>query len=378
MRLVFFTSCGFPWGGSEELWSSTARRALEEGHDVLVSVFDWPQLHPRIQELREKGAQLHLRRRFYPHALRRLQKKLLNLCLRQGGKFTYHAYINAFQPTHIFFSLAGGDEIALDSGDLMVFIRQTKVPFTVMYHSVTPGYVYPPGLAANMREVFRRSSWNLFSSKMQMQLYGEQLSYDLPKSRIVHHPLRQLQSAPFPDIASGAVRMCMVGSLIKRWKGQDIVLEVLSSPEWLERSWVLDIYGNGPDAEALQVFCNTNGLQERVHFKGFVEDIDAILASHHIVLIPSRQDTGPIILFEAMQAARPVVGTPMGAIPEHLQDGVNGFLADRLSTEGFSDALERCWQSRNTWEEIGQRARAHINATYDPQPERTLLELITQ
>lgn len=377
MRLVFFTSCGFPWGGSEELWSSTARLALLNGHDVLISVFDWPHQHPRIHELTSLGAQLHKRRRFYPHILHRIQKKLLNLYLPEGRKFTYHEYINKYHPTHIFFSLAGGDEIALDSGDLMVFIRQTKVPFSVMYHSVTPGYEYPAPLATYMREVVRRSRWNLFSSKMQMQLYAEQISCTFTNARIVYHPLRQLKSYPFPDIDPGPVRMCLVGSLIKRWKGQDIVFEVLSHPRWLERSWLLDVYGIGPDAKELQALCNTIGLRERVLFKGFEEDIDSILASHHIVLIPSRQDTGPIILFEAMLAARPVVGSPMGAMPEHINDGVNGFLADRLSTEGFSDAMERCWQSKSKWAEIGQTAREYMKANYDPHPEKTLLELIT-
>ena len=68
MRIAFITTCGFPWGGCEQLWTRTAALALSEGHEVLISVFDWPEQHPVIRSPEGAGARLLLRRRYYPPA----------------------------------------------------------------------------------------------------------------------------------------------------------------------------------------------------------------------------------------------------------------------------------------------------------------------
>ncbi len=65
MRLVFVSlMSGIQWGGSEALWSKTAQLAINKGHQVLVSVYDWGSLHPELQKLKSLGAIIHLRQRF--------------------------------------------------------------------------------------------------------------------------------------------------------------------------------------------------------------------------------------------------------------------------------------------------------------------------
>jgi len=377
MRLAFLTTCGFAWGGCEWLWTATARRALEEGHEVLASVFDWPEQHEAIRDLARKGARIHLRRRFYPAPMQRIRKKIVNRFRPASRQATYHDYLVEFQPDHILFSLAGGDEIAIDPGDLMVFVRQTGIPFTVLYHSVTPGYTYPAAVAANMRTVYRLSRHSLFTSGFQLSLYRQQTADPIANARVVHHPLRPIESRPYPGMDVGPLRFCLIGSLVCRWKGQDIALDTLSSPTWRVRDWVLDIYGEGEDAASLADRCERLGLAERVRFCGHQPDVATILAEHHAVLIPSRQDSGPIVLFEAMQAARPVIGTPMGCMPDYIEDGVTGFLAPSIDVDGFADAMERAWLDRECWSGIGEAARAQVSLRYDPYPEKTLLDLMT-
>lgn len=377
MKIAFVSYCGHPWGGSEDLWCHTAREALLQGHEVLVSVFDWPTLHPRIQELKDLGARMVLRRRYYPVPGRRLQKKIYNIFLPQGRKATYHDYLRAFRPNHILFSLAGGTEIADDPTDLMVFIRQTRIPFSVMYHSMNPAYVYPPDRAANMREVVSRSRHSIFISQFQTDVYRRQLAHPIDNAVVVRHNIQIIQPTPVPDASSGPVRMCIIASLVKRWKGQDIAIDVLSLPVWKARDWVLDLYGTGEDKDDLVAQVARAGLADRVLFHGFVNNIPEVLASHHLVLLPSRQEGGPILLYEAMHAGRPIVGTPMGAMPENVTDGVNGFLAKTIDSQGYADALERAWQVRARWPEIGKAAHAHIMEQDDPSPQRTVLRMIS-
>src|ERR1039458_6032770 len=57
MKICFISIMnGYPWGGSEELWARTAQFALGRGHRVAMVTFRWPETHPRIRDLQERGA----------------------------------------------------------------------------------------------------------------------------------------------------------------------------------------------------------------------------------------------------------------------------------------------------------------------------------
>lgn len=376
MRIAFITTCGFPWGGCEQLWTRTAALALSEGHEVLISIFDWPEQHPVIRKLELSGARLLLRRRFFPGPAIRLRKKLLNIFLPEGRKVTYHDPVQDFKPDHIVFSLAGGDEIAADPADLMMFVRQLKVPFTVIHHSMTIGHVYPLATKHRFGEVFNKARHCLFTSRFQLELYRAQTGHPILNGRIVSQPLPVIRHTALADV-SGTIRFALIGSLITRWKGQDMVLSILCGEKWVARDWQLDIYGSGADEGGLRTQVESSVIRDRVHFQGYQDDLSDVYASHHLILIPSRQDTGPIVLFEAMLAGRPVVGTPMGAMPDFIEDGRTGVLASGLDETAFADAMERAWQSSECWSEWGTKARKHILESYDFHPDRTLLELIS-
>src|SRR5271170_7309279 len=56
MRFAFISTMqGQPWGGSEELWSQTAIRLKQEGHNVRASVEYRPQLSDKFAELARQG-----------------------------------------------------------------------------------------------------------------------------------------------------------------------------------------------------------------------------------------------------------------------------------------------------------------------------------
>src|SRR6516164_5079484 len=46
---------GYPWGGSEPLWSSAAEDLARHGNEVRVSVKDWGAPVPQIEHLRSVG-----------------------------------------------------------------------------------------------------------------------------------------------------------------------------------------------------------------------------------------------------------------------------------------------------------------------------------
>lgn len=78
-----------------------------------------------------------------------------------------------------------------------------------------------------------------------------------------------------------------------------------------------------------------------------------------------------------MHAQLPIVGTRVGAVPDFVQDGWNGFLVTPGDVQGIAEALmkllhnpEQCRQfgergfalarERYSWEVVGRRLHQHI------------------
>lgn len=64
------------------------------------------------------------------------------------------------------------------------------------------------------------------------------------------------------------------------------------------------------------------------------------LAAADVVVIPSRWESGPLVLFEAMQLGRPVVSTAVGAAPELVVDGETGRLVPVEDAAAMAAAIE--------------------------------------
>jgi glycosyltransferase involved in cell wall biosynthesis len=68
------------------------------------------------------------------------------------------------------------------------------------------------------------------------------------------------------------------------------------------------------------------GVAENVRFLGFRSDLPALMRTADVVVLPSRWEGFGLVLLEAMDAARPIVATRVGPVPEVVVDGVTGVL----------------------------------------------------
>jgi glycosyltransferase involved in cell wall biosynthesis len=72
----------------------------------------------------------------------------------------------------------------------------------------------------------------------------------------------------------------------------------------------LDLYGNGPLAEELQSYIETNNLSDRIHLKGRVTQVEILEAmqDHDVLLYPSFGfDNQPMVILEAVAAGIPII-----------------------------------------------------------------------
>ena len=97
-------------------------------------------------------------------------------------------------------------------------------------------------------------------------------------------------------------------------KGFDVLLEAMVTLRERDPAPLLVIAGDGPMAAQLAVRSRAAGGD--VRFLGPRADIAALLEAADVVAVPSRWEGQPLIVQEALQAARPLVASRVGGIPE--------------------------------------------------------------
>ena len=102
-------------------------------------------------------------------------------------------------------------------------------------------------------------------------------------------------------------------------------------------------FTGGENAAQIEPECRRVGIADHVEFMGWVDEADmpGIYASADILLLPSYNEGLPYVVIEAMAAGLPVISTPVGAIPEVVEDGVNGYLIDPGDVAALADRMLR-------------------------------------
>jgi glycosyltransferase involved in cell wall biosynthesis len=93
------------------------------------------------------------------------------------------------------------------------------------------------------------------------------------------------------------------------------------------------------------------------------EDYLAAMEACDIVLVPSRDDTLPLVSLDALSGGRVLVCTATTGTAAYIQNGVSGFIAAHPTVESLEDTLDRALAQRAAYPEI-TRAGGEVFRTY--------------
>lgn len=180
-----------------------------------------------------------------------------------------------------------------------------------------------------------------------------------------------MEVTPPPDGAprTSVPRIGLVGR-IAPWKGQHVFLEAAamvrkSVPEAQFVIVGTPLFGEQAYEEQVRRQRAELGLDDAVEFAGFVSDVTSVYHGLTVLVHASTvpEPFGQVVL-EGMMAARPVVATRGGGVPEIMRDGETGILVPMGDARSMAEAILRLLSDPARAEAMGEAGRRRAVAEF--------------
>jgi glycosyltransferase involved in cell wall biosynthesis len=162
----------------------------------------------------------------------------------------------------------------------------------------------------------------LFESQFAADRYSAQIGLPACATRVV---VNGLMPADFVNVTprGDAADFLFVGEL-RQLKGVDVALDALA--ELIKQRPARAVFvGAGPDALTFKAHAARLGLTEYVQFPGALPAREAFTMGR-VLLMPSRAESLPYVVLEAIGAGLPVLATNVGGIPEIIPPALGRLL----------------------------------------------------
>ncbi len=144
---------------------------------------------------------------------------------------------------------------------------------------------------------------------------------------------RRRQDEPF--------RLLFVGNLLER-KGVKDLLRAFARAQVDSRAITLTMAGGGP-VETYRAMAAELDIDRLVTFTGWVsqDEVRDYMANSDALILPAYDEGLPLVILEALASQTPVICTPVGSIPEVLEDGVTAMFVQPGAEAGIAEAIVR-------------------------------------
>lgn len=222
--------------------------------------------------------------------------------------------------------------------------------------------------ALSLGEKAARAAFSVtISSFGRSQLMRWAAPVDWPKLNVVHcgiEPSRFSDPLPLPP---GAGRMVAIGRLSEQ-KGQLLLIEALGLAVREAPQLHLTLVGDGELRAPIEAAVARLGLQAHVTLAGWLDEagVRAALGAAHALVLPSFAEGLPMVVMEAMAAARPVLGTAIAGMPELVVPGETGWLVPAGDVEALSAGMVALARTPpETLARLGQAGRDRVLQRHD-------------
>jgi glycosyltransferase involved in cell wall biosynthesis len=372
IKKILFTTENIHWGGSELLWTKTVLELVDQDCSIGICLSQKLQLPEWLIALEnDKGIRIYKTPISELSKIKQLVNKLLPYKFRLKPKDKRLEFISKYKP----------DLLVINQGfnfngvDLMTFAIQSKMKYVTISHAVNEGMWPNLSLRKKMVAGFSHSIKNYFVSQDNLEVTESQLGVKLPNSEVVRNPFNVPFDIDLEYPKQEDYHLACVGRYDFYAKGQDVLLRVLALDKWKRRNLIVNFYGEGNDVENLRDLIQLYGIKNAiVHPHSNTTDI---WKNNQALVLTSRFEGLPLVLVEAMHCKRLAIITNVSGNKELIQDNETGFIAAAPRPEYVDEAMERAWQVRDNWQQMGEEARRQLIKQIPENPALVFADKLT-
>ena len=249
--------------------------------------------------------------------------------------------------------------------------RRTKIPYVTTWHGI-----YQPRLGRRLYPCMGERCIAI-SGVVRDQVMTD-FRLPLERVRLIYNGVDPDHYSAFPDpaalrsyrrrwrILEGQPLIGGIGRLAAgKVKGFDLLLAAACLVKEKIPGIQVLIVGDGPRRPFLEDVAERLGILDNVHFAGEAEDIRVPLALMDVFVFPSRwPEAFGLTLVEAMAAGKPVVATRIGAVPEIIREGIDGFLVPPEDIEALAKKAVQLFSDQPLAGKLAAQARARVREKF--------------
>jgi len=201
--------------------------------------------------------------------------------------------------------------------------------------------------------------------RSQLSRWAKFATWD--RLHVVHcgiEPDKFADPKPVPD---GPLRLVSIGRFVEQ-KGQMVLVNAMARLRDRFPDLHLSLVGDGDMRADLEQAIARHRLQDRITLTGWLSEAEVTqqLEQAHVLVMPSFAEGLPMVVMEAMAAARPVIATYVAGTPELVQDQQTGWLVPAGDAAALADQIaEVAGLDTARLTEMGQQARSRVLQRHD-------------
>lgn len=353
---ILYISTNGMWSGSEELWTRSLKSFQKLGYDVLFAAkFESPLL-ASIDARGLNFADRYGKKGIFERGLRRLFPFV------PQSPDLLQEFIRRNSPRLVIISQGNNYEAI----DIMRLCVDLNIAYVTLTQLVAEYFVFAinDSKFSDLQQLYAASLKNFFVSRNNLKINNFLIGKALENADVVYNPnkLSTGDICVYPEY-DNFYQVALVGRIECWHKGYDLLIQVASQDKWKNRPIKFNLYGQGTHVNFIQSHIDELKLVN-VTIQGHNTNISEIWQHNQLLLMPSRMEGQSLALIEAMWCQRAAVVTDVGGAAELIDDGINGFIAEIASANAIDAALERAWQNREQWKQMGLNASHALNAKY--------------
>ncbi|MDD5693095.1 MAG: glycosyltransferase family 4 protein [Patescibacteria group bacterium] len=126
----------------------------------------------------------------------------------------------------------------------------------------------------------------------------------------------------------------------------------------------LVIYGDGEERKSLEELIERLDLSDKVVLPGYTRNIGSVLANLNIYVQSSLMEGFGLTVIEAMLAGRPTIVTPVGSLPELVNDGKTGLITGDTEPESIAVAIKTLVENKELAKKLANEGQIEAKKKY--------------